>query len=164
MCPSMPRMWALHSCVFTLSFKLYPHRVSSVSGSGKVPLECIVTLQNWSQTHSQALRWAAPCGQWILTLPLSVFIPLFCHWKGIAETCKCFAINTTLTVLSMLVSKAIFLQYNSMWWFLVYESTAQLAELAWDWTRDWTQIASLAVSHSRRFSLLVSGCNWILFV
>ena len=43
--------------------KLYPHRASSgsssISGSGKVPLECIVSLQNWSQTHSQVSAQAS---------------------------------------------------------------------------------------------------------
>ena len=43
-----------------LSLKLYPHRASSGSGSGKVSLECIVTLQNRSQIHSQASSSKVP--------------------------------------------------------------------------------------------------------
>ena len=39
--------------------KLWTHRASSGSGSIKVPLECIVTLQNGFQIHSQASTQAS---------------------------------------------------------------------------------------------------------
>ena len=68
---------AKHTPRTNLSLKLYPHRSSSVSGSGKVPLECIVTLQNRSQIHSQAStqkRQNFKAAAWRPTF--GVFIPL----------------------------------------------------------------------------------------
>ena len=46
-------------------FKLYPHQTSSgassISISNKVPLECIVVLQNWTHNHFQVSGWVSSC-------------------------------------------------------------------------------------------------------
>ena len=45
----------IHSTAMcSIPLRIKTHRASSGSVSGKVPLECIVMLQNWSQIHSQA--------------------------------------------------------------------------------------------------------------
>ena len=49
--------WSASLPILFLLIKLWTHRAPS--GSGKVPLECIVTLRNRSHTHSQALTLAS---------------------------------------------------------------------------------------------------------
>ena len=86
-------------------FKLYPHRASS--GSGKIPLECIVMLQNRSQAHFQTsgerhhvhngsnvfngtnLPLDAWCG-YILSVNVYIFIylPPYLNCKGLWELLK----------------------------------------------------------------------------
>ena len=51
----------------------------SISGSGEVPLECIVMLQNRFQTHSQASTLGVTLGEWVWDQFLSVTM----HSKGI---------------------------------------------------------------------------------